>query len=187
MLRTIPLTRTDNQWLRLAAVAAFTLLLALSAKVTIEIGPIPFTLQPLVVLLAGMVLGARDGAASVLAYVLLIAGGMPLDARSLGPAVFAGPTWGYLVGFVPAAFVAGWLVERGASRVWQRWIAGMVGVLVIYAFGVPVLKAVTSLDWGAAWNAGAAPFIAADAVKALIAAGLVETMRTAMLRVDERS
>lgn len=186
MLRTIDLTRTNNTWLRLAAIAFFTILMALSAKITLEIGAVPFTMQPLVVLLAGMTLGARDGAAAMIAYVLLIAGGLPLDARSLGTAVFASPTWGYLIGFIAAAFVSGLLVEKGANRVWQRWLAGLVGVAVIYAFGLPVLMSVAQLGFDAAWAAGAAPFIAPDAVKALIAAGLVETLRAFLLRRDDR-
>lgn len=182
MLRTIPIARSASQPLRLLAIMACTLLMALSAKISIEVGPVPFTLQPLVVLLTGMVLGARDGAASMALYVLLIASGQPLDARGLGAAVFAGPTWGYLVGFIPAAFVTGWLVESGAQRVWQRWLAGIVGVLVIYVGGVPIMKMVLGLDWAAAWEVGAAPFLGLDIAKALLAALLVETTRAFLLR-----
>ena len=184
MLRTIELTRTENRLARLAAIVLFTLLTAVAAKITIEIGPVPFTLTPLVVLLAGMTLGARDGAASMILYIGLIALGLPLDARSLGTAVFASPTWGYIAGYIGAAFAAGYLVEKSGNRLWQRWIAGLIGVAIIYAVGVPVLKFKLGLDWGAAWHAGAAPFIAPDAVKALLAAGTVETMRAFLLRSD---
>lgn len=181
MLRTIETTRTDNLSLRLVGIAFFTLLTALAAKMTIEIGPVPFTMQPLVVLLAGMVLGARDGAASLLAYVMLIATGLPLDARSLGTVALFGPTGGYLVGFVAAAFVAGLLVERSQDRLWQRWLAGIAGIAVIYLFGAAHLLLYTGMDVSAAWTTGVAPFILPDLVKALLAAGLVETTRALLL------
>lgn len=186
MLRTIQITRTDNLSVRLAGIAFFTVLTAIAAKISIEIGPVPFTMQPLVVLLAGMVLGARDGAASLLAYVMLIAVGLPLDARSLGTVALFGPTGGYLIGFIVAAFVAGFLVEQSQDRLWQRWIAGIVGIAVIYLFGATHLLLYTGMDAGAAWTAGVAPFIVPDMIKALLAAGLVETTRTLLLNQSEK-
>lgn len=190
MLRTIAATRTDDQRLRLAGIALFVVLIALAAQVEIHFGgPVPFTLQVLAVLLAGMVLGVRDGALAVVAYVALIALSLPIAAGGAGRAALAGATAGYLIGFIPAALVAGWLVERGANHIWQRWIAGLVGVAIIYAFGVPVLKAYFDLardgaTWQQAWQWGAQPFIVLDAVKALLAAGLVETCRAALMRTN---
>jgi len=181
MLRTLPQTRDQNLSYRLAGIAVFTVLTIIASRITIEIGVVPFTLQPLAVLLSGMVLGGRDGFLSQLVYVGLIALGAPLDARGLGAAALVGPTAGYLIGFVFAAGVAGYLVERGAKRVWQRWLAGVVGIMVIYAFGLVILKLNTGMDWGAAWNAGVTPFIAPDLAKALIAAALTESGR-ALLR-----
>lgn len=182
MLRTIQITRTDNQALRLLGIVVFVALMALSAKISFNFGAIPFTMQVFAVLLSGMVLGSRDGAASQLSYLGLIAAGLPIDARGLGTAVFASPSWGYLLGFVVAAFLAGWLAEHGANKVWQRWLAGLVGILIIYAFGVPVLKFMTTMDWQAAWTAGAVPFFALDLAKALLAALMVEGGRTLLLR-----
>ncbi len=174
MLRSLPQTREASLSSRLAGLAVFTILTILSARVTINIGVVPFTLQPLAVLLAGMVLGARDGFFSQLAYVLLIAAGLPFDSRGLGAAALVGPTAGYIFGFVAAAGLAGWLVERGAARVWQRWLAGIAGIVVIYLFGIIVLKFNVDIDWSAAWSTGVAPFIVPDLAKALIAAGLTE-------------
>lgn len=182
MLRTLPQTRNFDLPKRLVAVAAFVVLMIISAKIKIAWGPVPFTLQVLVVLLSGMVLGARDGALSQISYLSMIVAGFPVDTNSVGAAAFFGPTGGYLVGFVVAAFAAGLLVQLGANRVWQRWIAGLVGVAVIYAFGIVVLKIVMGLTWGAAWTAGVAPFIVLDTVKALIAAGLAEGARSFLLR-----
>lgn len=183
MLRTFPQVR-DHTWLhRLAGAALFTALTAIAARISIETGgPVPFTLQPLAVLLAGLVLGARDGALSQLAYIAVIAAGAPLDSRLLGAVALFGPTGGFLLGFIAAAFVTGWLAEHGASRVWQRWLAGVVGIAVLYLLGVTHLMAYAGLDWGAAWAAGAAPFLALDLLKALIAAGLAEAGRALLLR-----
>jgi len=182
MLRTLPQTRGYTLAYRLVGIAVFTLLTVIAARLQIPMQPVPFTLQPLAVLLAGMVLGGRDGALSQLAYVALIAVGLPVDANARGQAALFGPTGGYLVGFIFAAGVAGLLVERGTTRLWQRWLAGVVGIAVIYLFGVPALKLVTGMDWSAAWTAGAAPFLLPDLVKALIAAALTESGRALLLR-----
>lgn len=183
MLRTLPQTRDYTLTQRIAAIAFFTALTAVAARVQIPLEPVPFTFQPLAVLLAGMVLGWRDGALSQIAYVALIAVGLPLDANLRGSLALFGPTGGYLIGFIAAAAVAGLLIERGANRLWMRWLAGVAGIAVIYVFGLPVLMAVTGMDFTAAWAAGVAPFIAFDLLKALIAAGLTEGGRALLLRV----
>lgn len=182
MLRTLPQTRYQLLSVRLAAVAVFTLLTILSARVTIEIGIVPFTLQVLVVLLSGLVLGGRDGALSQAAYIAMIAAGLPLDARALGTAALFGPTGGYLLGFIAAAGVAGFLAERGAARFWWRWLAGVAGIAVLYAFGMTHLKLYTGMEWPAAWAAGVAPFLVGDLAKAVIAAALAEGGRRILMQ-----
>ncbi|HEX2908376.1 MAG TPA: biotin transporter BioY [Phototrophicaceae bacterium] len=185
MLRTLPQTRPNSLTYRLAAVAIFTLLTVLSARVTLEIGVVPFTLQVLVVLLSGLVLGARDGLLSQAAYVALIAAGLPVDARGLGLAALFGPTGGYLLGFIAAAGLAGWLVERGANRIWQRWLAGSAGIAMLYLFGAAHLQLYTGMDWSAAWTAGVVPFIVPDLAKAVIAAALAEGGRKLLSQWSE--
>lgn len=184
MLRTLQQPVMNRHALRLAGVALFTILTIISSRISIETGnpEVPFTMQVLVVLLSGMVLGSRDGALSQLAYLALIASGQPFDTRGLGAVALFGPTGGYLMGFVAAAFVAGFLVERSGDRLWQRWLAGLVGVAVIYTFGAGHLLLYTGMDVERAWAVGVAPFWALDALKALIAAGLVETMHTILHR-----
>jgi len=187
MLRTLPQTRDYDLTKRLVAVAVFVVLMIVSARVQIYLGsPVPFTLQVLVVLLSGMVLGARDGALVQISYISMIVAGIPVDTNAIGAAAFFGPTGGYLIGFIPAAFAAGWLVQHGANRVWQRWIAGMVGVAIIYLFGLVLLKTITGLGWSAAWAAGVVPFLGLDMVKALIAAGAAEGARSIMLRGKQK-
>lgn len=177
MLRTLPLHTENALAQRVLRIALFTGLLVLATKAEIWFGgPVPFTLQVLGVLLAGMLLGARDGALSVISYLGLIAINLPVDSAGIGAAAFAGPTAGYLVGFVPAAFVTGWLTEQSQNRVWLRWLAGLVGISVIYAIGLTWLKLVTGGSWSQAWQWGAYPFLGLDLLKALLAALLVEVM-----------
>jgi biotin transport system substrate-specific component len=182
MLRTLPNTTLHSQRARLAGIAIFTLATIVAARLVIPMEPVPFTLQPMAVLLAGMVLGARDGALSQLLYVALIALGLPFDANMRGQAALFGPTGGYLLGFVAAAFVTGLLVERAGARLWARWLAGVAGIAVIYAFGVPVLALTRGLTLETAFAAGAAPFLIPDLAKALLAAALAEGGRRLLQR-----
>lgn len=183
MLRTLPQTRDYSLLQRLAAVAIFTLLTILTAKMRIDIGPIPITLQTLAVILAGTVLGARDGALSQIFYVGLIVLGFPFDSRSLGTAVFAAPTWGYLLAFIPCAFAAGWIVERFQKNAWIRLTAGVVGGAIVLSIGFVVFKQVANIPWEEAFTLGVAPFLGGDFIKALLVAAITEGTRAALLRV----
>ncbi|MEL6307035.1 MAG: biotin transporter BioY [Chloroflexota bacterium] len=193
MLRTFEQTRTDALNLRLLGMAIFAVLIAIGAQIELYIGsPVPFTLQVLFVLLSGMVLGARDGALAVVMYLGLIAVNLPVAAGGAGFSALTGATVGYLVGFVPAAFVSGWLVEKAGDKVWQRWVAGLVGVVIIYALGTTTLKfyfdiTADGATWSQAWQWGVAPFIVADMIKALLAATLVEGTRRLLMMNGERS
>jgi biotin transport system substrate-specific component len=183
MLRTLTTTRDASLTTRLILVGAFAAITAIAARISIPMEPVPFTLQPLAVLLAAMVLGARDGMMSQLLYVALIAVGLPLDANMRGSVALFGPTGGYLVGFVVAAFVVGWIVERGSGKWLARLLGGVVGVAIIYAFGVPVLKLVTGMEWARAFEVGAGFFLLMDLVKVVIAAALAEGGRALVGRL----
>jgi len=171
MLRTLDFPRIQTPSARLIGIGVFALLTVIAARVTVEIGAVPITLQTLTVVLSGLILGARDGALSQLIYLGMIALNLPVDARMLGAAALAGPTAGYLIGFAPAAFAAGWL-------------AGVVGMLIVYIFGAALLKLNTGMTWDAVWSAGIAPFIAIDMAKALIAAAAAEGGRAALKRMS---
>lgn len=175
-------TRTrDTAWLnRIALISLFVALTAISAQIKFYLNsPVPYTLQVLVVLLSGMVLGGRDGALSQIAFIGLIALGVPLAAN--GSAALTGATAGFLIGFIPAAYVTGYLAER-VHHNGGRLLAGLAGVAVIYTFGLVVLKLTLNVDWSQAWAWGVAPFIAIDILKALIAAGLMDSGRALIKR-----
>ena len=158
-------------------VLAGSLLIALTAQVSFNIGPVPITGQTFGVLLVAALLGSKRGGAAVLAYLVEGASGLPFFAGGVGgAAVFAGPTGGYLVGFLPAALLVGWLAERGWDRRFALTLVAMIlGNLVIYSFGVPYLRSVLSVSWSDAFAFGLTPFVVGDLFKVVAAAILLPT------------
>lgn len=135
--------------------------------------PVPVTLQVMAVILAGLVLGSRWGAISQLQYLAIGAMGLPVFAGFKGgPMSFAGPTGGYLLGFVLGAFVTGWVFERLGGRKTAAWCGGIAGIAAIHFMGASWLAV-----WMSALNGqivslhsvlamGVAPFVCADLLKA---------------------
>ena len=152
----------------LVGVVGFAVLTALGAKLAVPIAgtAVPFTFQPLAVLLAGALLGARLGAASQILYLAAGIAGLPVFATG---ALFA-PSGGYLMAFPLAAFVVGAIASGGNAR---NFLALLAGLAVIYAGGVAWLAALTG--WSNAVAYGIVPFIVPDLVKVLMA--LVITAR----------
>ena len=155
---------------QLLLIVAGSLFVALSAQIEIPMWPIPITMQTLAVLLVGGVLGSRLGALSLLAYLFEGAIGLPVFAGGGGSlAYFAGPTTGYLIGFVVAAFVVGWFCERGWDRkVGTAVFVMLIGTATIYLFGLPWLAQFTGIE--KVLQLGFFPFIPGDILKALVAA-----------------
>ncbi len=177
---TIDLSRTRSKALALLAGAAF---VALLARVTLPLPftPVPLTLQTLGVLLVGAALGSRLGAQALLLYLAAGAAGLPVFAGGgAGAAWFAGPTGGFLLGFVPAAWTAGALVERFDSgrRPLPAFLAMLAAGAVIYAFGLAGLAGWMLLAGEAAGPGkllvlGLLPFVPGDLLKAAAAALLL--------------
>jgi biotin transport system substrate-specific component len=174
-MTSIPTTTTSqpqDRRLALVGVFGFAIALAGAAQVAIPIPgtAVPFTLQPFVVVLAGLMLGPGFGAASMLLYLAAGAAGLPVFAPIGAPGLarFLGPSGGYLIAFPAAAFVAG-LVSRRRTSLPGRWGAAMLGMVVIFAGGIAQL-AMLSGGFGAAVAAGVTPFAVLDVFKAFIAA-----------------
>ncbi|MCW5875448.1 MAG: biotin transporter BioY [Anaerolineales bacterium] len=150
------------------------LFIAALAQVRIPLQPVPITGQTLAVLLVGMALGSRRGPLAVLAYLGMAAAGLPFfTGGQAGLAYMGGPTGGYLVGFVAAAWLVGWLAERGWGRSLGLTLAAMaLGNLAIYAFGISWLQTLMG-GWQPALAAGLYPFLIGDTIKALLAALLL--------------
>jgi biotin transport system substrate-specific component len=158
------------------------LLLAVSAKVQVPFYPVPLTLQTLVVLLLGAALGARLAAASVALYLIEGLAGLPVFAGAVaGPVYMAGPTGGFLVGFLVAAALIGFVADRRWDRSWIRLLASLsLGHAIVFAFGFLWLAELIGAQ--KAFAAGVAPFVLATIVKTLLAVALVGAGRSALER-----
>lgn len=164
--------QSARSWLRDAVlVVAFSLFVALTAQIEIPALPVPFTLQTLGVVLTGAVLGSRRGALSLVLYLVEGAAGLPVFAGGAGGASYvSGPTGGYLIGFVAAAWIVGALAERGWDRrLVLAALAMVLGNAVIYAFGVAWLSVVLG-DVQKAIMGGVVPFLVGDLAKIALAA-----------------
>ncbi len=162
----------DSLLHKVALVLGGSALIAVAAQITVPMIPVPMTLQTLAVLLVGLTFGARLGAITLIAYLAEGAMGLPVFAGGkAGIATLTGPTGGYLFGFVAAAFVAGWLAERGWDRsVPFTALAMALGNVVLYVPGLLQLQLLSGADWAQVWAWGAAPFLIGDALKLVIAA-----------------
>lgn len=160
-------------------VALGTALMALSAKVNLPLPYVPMTLQTLVVLMIGAAYGWRLGSATMVAYLVEGALGAPVFAGPIGGiAPLVGPTAGYLFGFIAAAFVTGWLAERGWDRSVMLLFAAMaVGHIVILAAGFGWLAFGLGLGAAKAFQVGIVPFVAASLVKNALGATLMPAAR----------
>ena len=151
------------------------LFVALSTQVAIPLpfSPVPITGQTLAVLLVGALLGSRRGSLCLFAYLTEGAVGLPVFAGgTAGIAHLLGPTGGYLMGYIPAAFLTGLLAERGWDRrMGTALLAMSVGNVVIYAFGLPWLALFVGGERVLAL--GLLPFILGDLVKLVLAAVLL--------------
>ena len=165
--------RTLSVLAQIVLVLAGSALLAISAQIKIPLYPVPVTGQTLVVLMIGMAYGSRLGAATLLAYLVEGGMGLPVFAGGgAGWATLAGPTGGYLIGFLVAAFILGLLAERGMGRgPVSTALAMIVGTALIYVFGVTHLSGFIGFEKAVA--AGLLPFLYGDALKLIVAAGLM--------------
>ena len=149
------------------------LALTLSAKVQVPFWPVPITMQSMVALLIGISFGSRLAALTILAYLVEGVAGLPVFAGlTAGPAYLAGPTGGYLLGFLLGGAFAGWAAERGWGRDLPRTLLVMLlGHVLIFAPGVFWLAVL--LGWSKAIAFGIVPFLLATLLKSGLGAALV--------------
>jgi biotin transport system substrate-specific component len=170
------LPRVRSSWIaEVALILGATLFIAAFAQLSIPLQPVPITGQTFAVLLVGMALGSRRGALALAAYLVEGAAGLPVFAEAKsGVATILGPTGGYLVGFIAAAWVVGYLAEKGWDRNFLKTFAAMaIGNAVIYALGLGWLLRYFAGDVNATLAAGMYPFLIGDAIKAAAAALLL--------------
>jgi biotin transport system substrate-specific component len=181
-------TRADARFRmaeQIGAVLFVTILTAIAAQVSIPLPftPVPFTFQPMVVLLGAAALGPRLGMASQILYLALGFAGLPVFAAASllpqGAARLLGPTGGYLMAYPFAAFTAGWLAARGFDRRYVTAVVSMAcGLAVVFAGGVLWLTIASkpSIGLSGALAVGFVPFIVPDLLKLLVAAGVMPAL-----------
>ncbi len=166
-------------WIRqLALIAGGAAFVGLSAQIAFYLpwnSAVPVTLQTFAVILTAGALGSLRGAAAMAIYALLGSIGLPWFAQ--GSSGFGGPAFGYIIGFIIAAFVVGRIAESGVTRSFGRSVGLMVlGSVIIYAIGATWLKFSLGVPWfgaDSAWAYGVKDFIIGDVIKLLAAAGLL--------------
>jgi biotin transport system substrate-specific component len=182
-------TRDDDRALRIGeqigAVVFITVLTAVAAQISITLPftPVPFTFQPMVVLIGACALGGRLGMTSQVLYLLLGLAGLPVFAASpllpQGVARLIGPTGGYLMAYPLAALVTGALAERGFDRRYLTALLAMAaGLAVIFAGGLSWLMIVLppAQGFAGALRAGFTPFIVGDLIKLMVAGGVMPSL-----------
>lgn len=174
-------TLIDSLWpreyggtLRLVLLAFLgSVLMAVSAKTSIPLEPVPLTMQTFAVLVIAMAYGARLAGATLLLYLAEGAVGLPVFESGAGLIYMAGPTGGYLFGFLIAAVFVGWLGERGWDRnIVLTFLANLAGTAIIFVFGVIWLSTLVG-GFGKALELGFVPFVEVAFIKIALAAAFL--------------
>jgi len=189
-----PSARSRALALDVALVVAGAAFVALLAQVEVPLWPVPITGQTLAVVVVGAALGARRGAAALTTYLLAGLAGLPVFAGFTGTlAAVAKPSFGFIIGFIGAAFVAGWFAERAWDRRPALAFVGFVAASVIpFVFGIPYMALILNTFGGASLGIaeildfGLWPFVLGGLIKAAVAALLIPGVWLAVRAVDRR-
>ncbi len=168
---------------RLVLCAFFAALTAVTAQIAIPVGPVPISLATCSVFLAGALLGSKSGAVSQAVYVLLGVAGVPVFAMLKGgPEVLAGPTGGYILGYIPAAWLVGFITERRENKFYVLLPAMLAGFLVYMTTGTLWFMILTRSGLKEAITACVAPFLPGDALKMILASVLAYRLKPVLRR-----
>jgi biotin transport system substrate-specific component len=160
--------------------ALFTALICAGSYIALPLvfSPVPIVLQNMFVLLAAFLLGPKWGLVSILVFLMLGSLGFPVFSLGRGGAVhFIGPTGGYLLGYIPAVLIGGFVSAFLKGRKGALAVAAGLSLLSIYAVGVPWLKTVLGIPWKEALLIGMLPFLPGDLLKAAAAVLLTHSLR----------
>lgn len=176
-------TKTRSQIYPLVMTAVMAAVICAIAPFALPIGPIPITLGTLVMYLAGYVLGGKRAGAAVLVYVLLGAVGVPVfNGFSGGLGVVAGPTGGYIVGFIPLALLSGLAVERFPNSRVLQFVGMILATAVLYTLGTAWYCVQAGKTVAVALGACVFPFIPGDLAKMVVALVLGPVLRERLVR-----
>jgi biotin transport system substrate-specific component len=168
----------------LTFISLFAALTAVGAFIKIPIPHVPLTLQTLMVMFAGLTLGSRRGALSQLLYLTIGLLGLPIFAQGGGPGYVLQPSFGFLVGFIPGAFIIGKIMEKELNPKLPRILAALIlGQTAIYTIGIPYLYfnlnfiIHKSVSFSTTLKLGLLAFIPGDIIKTIIAAVVLVPIR----------
>ena len=170
--------------------ALFAALTAVGAFLQVPIGPVPISLQFLFTAMAGILLGRRWGALSQLVYVLLGLVGLPIFTAGGGFGYVFKPSFGFLLGLIPCAWIIGFLCRKRSGAPWIAFSC-VVGLAVLYLIGVPYMALILNvyldkgLDAMAILKMGMLPFLPGDALKIAAAAAVCPVLRNRLCSFDE--
>ena len=176
----VSLALPENPAMRLATQVFLaivgTIILTISAKTKVVLGPVDMSLQTLAIFLIAIAFGGRLAMATLLLYMAEGAAGLPVfqstPEKGIGLAYMMGPTGGYLAGFVVMAAIVGWAADRGWDRSFFRFLGVLlVAEVVMMAMGFGWLAAIIGVE--KSWQFGVAPFILPDLVKVGLAAAIM--------------
>lgn len=174
--KTLTLPRPTGALALISTVVIGSLLMALSARLSAPMWPVPVTMQTLTLCLIGAYAGWRAAGLTLFAYLLQGFIGLPVFANGGGPAYFAGPTGGYLLSYPFAAALVGWCAEKGMLQNWMKAAGVFLSAhALIFAGGVAWLAALTGVE--AAIAGGFAPFIPGMILKVAFAVALTRAIR----------
>lgn len=167
---------TATRYAMYAVLVAFgSMLIAVAGQIKVPMWPVPTTLQTLAIFTIAAAYGRNLAVATLLAYLAEGAAGLPVFTNGGGLAYFAGPTTGYLAGFVAAAAITGWAADIGlANKPVKLFAANLAGTLTILVLGALWIAMIFGADKAIAWGIG--PFIVTDIIKAALAAALVPAL-----------
>ena len=163
-------------------VVAGSALIALAAHIQVPLWPVPATLQTLAIFAIAAAYGRNLAVLTLLAYLAEGAAGLPVFAKGGGLAYFAGPTAGYLVGFVVAAAITGAAADRGwAKNPFKLFGANLVGEIAILGLGAAWIALAFGAEKAFAWGVG--PFIVTDIIKIALASAIIPALATLLVRL----
>jgi len=172
-----------NQLTYAVLACLFAALISIGAFIAVPVpgSPVPIVMQNMFIMLAALVLGPWWALLSTVIYLLFGLLGMPVfSGGSGGIAKLLGPTGGYLFGYIPAVILMGFISATGGKRTLTNVLACVMGMAVVYLFGVLRLKSVLQADWGRALTAGFYPFIPGDLIKIALASILAPRLSAGM-------
>ena len=167
----------------MTSIALMAAVICVVGPFTLPIGPVPITLAPLAILLSVYILGTKKGTIALLIYLLIGAVGVPVfSGFTGGVGKLAGPTGGYLIGYIFFALIAGWFIHHFYDKVVIQFLGMVLALAVLYAFGTAWLAYSAGMTFGAALAVGVLPFIVFDLIKIVIAIVLGRAVRNRLLR-----